>query len=57
LRSGQRGFTLDRSDRHIAIVLAGIRRADARPPAQKEAILPEDLRTMLARLDVGALRP
>jgi integrase len=52
----QRGFALDRADRHIATVLAGVRRAHARPPAQKEAILPEDLRAMLATLDLGALR-
>ncbi|PPE76398.1 integrase, partial [Kaistia algarum] len=37
----QRGFTLDRKDRHVATVLAGIRRKHARPPVQKEAILPE----------------
>src|SRR3989338_3937506 len=46
----QRGERLDRKDRHIASVLAGIRRKHARPPAQKEAILPEDLRDMLATL-------
>jgi integrase len=46
----QRGDRLDRKDRHIASVLAGIRRKHARPPAQKEAILPEDLRDMLATL-------
>ena len=54
----QRGFTLDRKDRHIATVLAGIRRKHARPPRQKEAILPEDLRAMLATLpqDLRGLR-
>jgi integrase len=46
----QRGQRMDRKDRHIATVLAGIRRKHARPPAQKEAILPEDLREMLATL-------
>ena len=46
----QRGDRLDRKDRHIATVLAGIRRKHARPPVQKEAILPEDLRDMLATL-------
>lgn len=46
----QRGERLDRKDRHIATVLAGIRRKHARPPVQKEAILPEDLRDMLATL-------
>ena len=34
----QRGFALDRKDRHIATVLAGIKRKHARPPVQKEAI-------------------
>ena len=54
----QRGERLDRKDRHIATVLAGIRRRHARPPAQKEAILPEDLRNMLATLphDLRGLR-
>jgi integrase len=46
----QRGERLDRKDRHITTVLAGIRRKHARPPVQKEAILPEDLRDMLATL-------
>jgi integrase len=54
----QRGERLDRKDRHIATVLAGIRRKHARPPLQKEAILPEDLRAMLATLphDLRGLR-
>lgn len=54
----RRGARLDRKDRHIASVLAGIRRRHARPPAQKEAILPEDLRDMLATLphDLRGLR-
>lgn len=54
----QRGDRLDRKDRHIASVLAGIRRKHARPPVQKEAILPEDLREMLATLphDLRGLR-
>ncbi len=54
----QRGQRLDRKDRHIATVLAGIRRKHARPPQQKEAILPEDLRAMLAALphDLRGLR-
>ncbi len=54
----QRGERLERKDRHIASVLAGIRRKHARPPAQKEAILPEDLRDMLATLphDLRGLR-
>ncbi|MFG1466805.1 integrase, partial [Xanthobacter sp. DSM 24535] len=33
----QRGTPLDRSDRHIATVLAGIRNMHASPPRQKEA--------------------
>ena len=54
----QRGERLDRKDRHIATVLAGIRRKHARPPVQKEAILPDDLRAMLATLphDLRGLR-
>jgi integrase len=54
----QRGQRMDRKDRHIAAVLAGIRRKHARPPVQKEAILPEDLRDMLATLphDLRGLR-
>ena len=54
----QRGQNLDRKDRHIATVLAGIRRKHARPPVQKEAILPEDLRDMLGTLphDLRGLR-
>ena len=46
----QRGFALDRKDRHIGSVLAGIRRKHARPPMQKEAILPEDILAMVATL-------
>ncbi|WP_092164194.1 tyrosine-type recombinase/integrase [Allgaiera indica] len=54
----QRGQPLDRKDRHIASVLAGIRRRHARPPAQKEAILAEDIRAMVAILpqDLWGLR-
>ena len=54
----QRGERLDRTDRHIATVLAGIRRKHARPPVQKEAILPEDIRAMIATLphDLRGLR-
>ena len=54
----QLGSRLDRKDRHIASVLAGIRRKHARPPVQKEAILPEDVRDMLATLphDLRGLR-
>lgn len=54
----QRGFDLDRKDRHITAVLAGIRRRHARPPVQKHAILPEDIRAMVATLsfDLRGLR-
>lgn len=49
----QRGFTLDRKNRHIATVLAGIKRKHARPPIQKEAILAEDILDMVATLGFG----
>lgn len=52
----QRGTPLDRKDRHIATVLAGIRNTHAAPPRQKEAVLPEDLIAMLETLDRGTLR-
>ena len=54
----QRGFALDRKDRHIATVLAGIKRKHARPPVQKEAILAEDILAMVATLpfDLRGLR-
>ena len=53
---GQRGQPLDRKDRHIATVMAGIRNKHAAPPRQKEAVLPEDLIVMLETLDRGTLR-
>ncbi|MGX5805766.1 site-specific integrase [Bradyrhizobium sp. Arg314] len=52
----QRGQPLDRKDRHIATVMAGIRNTHAAPPRQKEAVLPEDLIAMLETLDRGILR-
>jgi len=52
----QRGLALDRKDRHIATVLAGIRNTHAAPPRQKEAVLPENLIAMLETLDRGTLR-
>ena len=54
----QRGFTLDRKNRHIATVLAGIKRKHARPQVQKEAILAEDILAMVATLpyDLRGLR-
>ena len=50
-RYRQLGAPLDVGDPHIATVLAGIRRAHGRPPAQKEAIFAEDLLAMLATLE------
>jgi integrase len=52
----QRGQKLDRKDRAIATVLAGIRNKHAAPPRQKEAILPEELIAMLETLERGTLR-
>lgn len=54
----QRGFTLDRKNRHIGTVLAGIKRKHARPPVQKEAILAGDILAMVATLpyDLRGLR-
>ena len=54
----QRGFVLDRKNRHIATVLAGIKRKHARPPVQKEAFLAEDILAMVATLpyDLRGLR-
>jgi integrase len=49
----QRGFSLDRRDRHITSILAGIRRRHARPPVQKEAILRDDIVAMVASLPFG----
>lgn len=52
----QRGLLLDRRDRHIASVLAGIRNSHAAPPRQKEAIGPDELRALLETCDRGSLR-
>ncbi|GAA4131005.1 site-specific integrase [Aminobacter aganoensis] len=52
----QRGLSLERKHRAVATVMAGIRNSHARPPRQKEAILPEDLMAMLETLDRGTLR-
>ena len=49
----QRGFSLNRKDRHISTVLAGIKRKHARPPRQKEAVLAEDILDMIATLSFG----
>jgi integrase len=51
-RYRQIGQPLDIRDRHIATVLAGIRRRHARPPAQKAAIFADELLAMLATLDM-----
>ena len=52
----QRGLVLDRHDRHIATVMAGIRNRHARPAKQKEAILPEALLAMLETIESSGLR-
>jgi integrase len=52
----QRGQQLDRKDRHIATVMAGIRNTHARPPAQKEAVMAADIIAMIETLDRGTLR-
>lgn len=48
---GQRGLTLGRKNRHIASILAGIKRKHARPPVQKEALLADDILDMLDTID------
>ena len=48
----QLGEPLDSRDRHIATVLAGIRRRHGRPPKQKEAIFADELLAMLAILEM-----
>lgn len=54
----QRGHVLNRQDRHITSVLAGIRRRHARPPVQKAALSAEDILAMAATLpsDLRGLR-
>ncbi|OBZ97455.1 integrase (plasmid) [Pararhizobium polonicum] len=52
----QRGMVLDRKDRAIATVMAGIRNTHAAPPRQKEAIVRDDFIAMLETLDHGTLR-
>ena len=51
-RYRQLGQPLDIRDRHIATVLAGIRRRHARPPCKKAAIFADELLAMLATLDM-----
>jgi integrase len=57
-RYAQLSQPLDRADRHIASVMAGIRRRHGKPPNQKEAVLPEDLLRMMETLnrDLRGLR-
>lgn len=49
----QRGQRLDRQDRHIATVLAGIRNKHGKPTEQKEPISPEELLEMVFLLSFG----
>lgn len=51
-----KGMVLDRRDRHIALVLAGIRNTHGRPPVQKAALMPEDLIAMLSVCERETLR-
>ena len=51
-RYRQLGEPLEIRDRHIATVLAGIRRRHGRPPVQKAAIFADELLAMLATLDM-----
>ena len=46
----QRALPFDRKDRHVATVLAGVRRTHGHPPVQKEALLPEHVVAMLDAL-------
>ena len=52
----QRSLPFDRKDRHVATVLAGVRRTHGRPPVQKEALLPEHVMAMLDLLPPSNLR-
>lgn len=52
----QRGTPLDRKDRHIATVMAGIRNTHGAPPRRKEAVLGDDVVAMLETLNRGTLR-
>ncbi|GAA4185981.1 site-specific integrase [Shinella granuli] len=54
----QRGMPMDRADRHVATVLAGIRRKHGKPPRQKEAVLGDDIKAMVDTLghDLRGLR-
>ena len=52
----QRALPFDRKNRHVATVLAGVRRTHGRPPVQKEALLPEHVLAMLDLLPPSSLR-
>ncbi len=52
----QRALPFDRKDRHVATLLAGVRRTHGRPPVQKEALLPEHVVAMLDALPPSDLR-
>ena len=52
----QRALPFDRKDRHVATVLAGVRRTNGRPPVEKEALLPEHVVAMLDALPPSGLR-
>ena len=52
----QRSLPFDRKDRHVATVLAGVRRAHGRRPIQKEALLPEHVGAILDALRTSSLR-
>jgi integrase len=52
----QAGLAFDRRNAHVATVLAGVRRTQGRPPAQKEALLPEHILAMLDALPPANLR-
>src|SRR5271166_5509700 len=52
----QRSLPFDRKDRHVATVLAGVRRTHGRPPVQKEALLPEHVMAMLDAMPPSSLR-
>jgi integrase len=51
-----RALPFDRKDRHVATVLAGVRRTHGRPPVEKEALLPEHVVAMLDALPPSGLR-
>jgi integrase len=52
----QRALPFDRKNRHVATVLAGVRRTHGQPPVQKEALLPEHVLAMLDLLPPSNLR-